>query len=90
MARVWHEEAARLALVSVRLGSGKVYLVPRALLEGIVLAYPFESLALIQEAGVERNLLPTLGEECGTSTTGKNVRFLSGLNRKDASTSVRL
>ncbi len=75
MARVWHEEAARLALVSVRLGSGKVYLVPRALLEGIVLAYPFESLALIQEAGVERNLLPTLGEECGTSTTGLKRTF---------------
>ena len=71
MAQVRHEESDRLELVSVRLGSGKVYLVPRALLEGLVRAYPFESLALIQEAGVERNLLPTSGEWRGTSATGK-------------------
>ncbi len=61
MSRVRYEEAAQLDLVSVRLGSGKVYLVPRALLEGLVRAYPFVSLALVQEARVERNLLPTLG-----------------------------
>ena len=52
----------RLELLEVRLRSGKVYLVPRALLEGIVRAYPVESLALIQEAGVERKLLPTRGK----------------------------
>jgi hypothetical protein len=61
----------RLELLEVRLGSGKVYLVPRALLEGLVMAYPLESLALIQEAGVERNLFPTNGEGRGTSITGK-------------------
>ena len=65
----------RLELLEVRLGSGKVYLVPRALLEGIVRAYPFESLALIQEAGLERNLLPTPGGRRGTSTTEKKRTF---------------
>jgi hypothetical protein len=75
MSRVRHEEAAQLDLVSVRLGSGKVYLVPRALLEGLVRAYPFVSLALVQEARVERNLLPTLGAGRGTSTTGKKLTF---------------
>jgi hypothetical protein len=65
----------RLELLEVRLGSGKVYLVPRALLEGVVRAYPIGSLALIQEAGVERNLLPTPGEGRGTSTTGKKRAF---------------
>jgi hypothetical protein len=61
MAQVRHEESDRIELLEVRLGSGKVYLVPRALLEGLVRACPFESLALIQEAGVERNLLPPCG-----------------------------
>jgi len=75
MAHGRHKKTDRLVLVSVRLGSGKVYLVPRALLEGLVRAYPFESLALIQEAGVERNLLPTPGEGRGTSTTGKKRAF---------------
>ncbi len=65
----------RLELLEVRLGSGKVYLVPRALLEGIVRAYPIESLALIQEVGAERNLLPTPGGRRGTSTTGKKRTF---------------
>lgn len=62
----------RLVLLEVRLGSGKVYLVPRALLEGPVRAYPFESLALIQEAGFQRNLLPTPTNRRGTSTSEKN------------------
>jgi len=75
MAQVRHEESDRLELLEVRLGSGKVYLVPRALLEALVRAYPFESLALIQEAGAERNLLPTPGEGRGTSTTGKKRTF---------------
>ncbi len=71
MAQCRYEELGRLELVSVRLGSGKVYLVPRALLEGLVRAYPFESLALIQEAGVERILLPAPGEGRGASSTEK-------------------
>jgi hypothetical protein len=75
MAQGRQKKTDRLELVSVRLGSGKVYLVPRALLEGLVRAYPFESLALIQEAGVERNLLTTLGAGRGTSTTGKKRTF---------------
>jgi hypothetical protein len=75
----------RLELLEVRLGSGKLYLVPRVLLEGLVRAYPLESLALIQEAGVERNLFPTHREGRGTSTTGKNGRFLSEMNRKGTS-----
>ena len=65
----------RLELLEVRLGSGKVYLVPRALLEGLVRAYPLESLALIQEAGGERNLFPTPREGRGPSTTDKKRMF---------------
>jgi hypothetical protein len=75
MAQVRHEESDRLELVSVRLGSGKVYLVPRAVLEGLVRAYPLKSLALIQEAGLERKLLPTLGEWRGPSTSGKKRTY---------------
>jgi len=75
MAQGRQKKTDRLELVSVRLGSGKVYLVPRALLEALVRAYPFESLALIQEAGAERNLLPTPGEGRGTSTTEKKRTF---------------
>jgi hypothetical protein len=75
MAQDRQKKTDRLELVSVRLGSGKVYLVPRALLEGLVRAYPLESLALIQEAGAERNLLPAPGEGRGTSTTGKKRAF---------------
>lgn len=56
---------------------------PRSLLEGLVRADPCESLALNQEVGVERNLLPTPGEGRETSTTRVNGRFLSELNRND-------
>ena len=74
----------RLDLLEARLGSGKVYLVPRALWEGIVRVYLVESLALIQEAGVERILsIPREGR--GTSTTWENGRFLSEMNRKGTS-----
>ncbi len=65
----------RLELLEVRLASGKVYLVPRALLEGLVRAYTLESLALIQEAGVERNLFPIPRGGRGPSTTGKKRTF---------------
>jgi hypothetical protein len=61
----------RLELLEVRLGSGKLYLVPRVLLGGLVRAYPLESLALIQEAGVERNLFPTPGKGVGHPPPGK-------------------
>ncbi len=67
----------RLELLEVRLGSGKVYLVPRAILVGLVRACPDESLALIQEVGSERNLLPTPGYWRGASTTGKKIAFPS-------------
>jgi hypothetical protein len=40
----------RLELVSVRLGSGKVYLVPRALLENLVNALPVSAPQLIVSA----------------------------------------
>ena len=47
----------RLELLEVRLGSGKVYLVPRALLVALVRACPDESLALIQEVGAEKKTI---------------------------------
>lgn len=75
----------RLELLEVRLGSGKVYLVPRALLEGLVRAYPLECLALIQEAGVKEIYSPPLGKGAGNPPPAKNSRFLSGLNRKGTS-----
>ena len=80
----------RLELLEVRLGSGKVYLVPRALLEGLVRAYPLESLALIQEAGSKEIYSLPLGKDVGHPPPEKNGRFLSGLNRKDTSPLVRL
>ncbi len=80
----------QLELLEVRLGIEKVYLVPRALLEGLVRAYPLGSLALIQEAGVERNLFPTPRVGRGASTTGKNERFPSEMNRKGTIPLVRL
>lgn len=75
----------RLDLLEVRLGSGKVYLVPRALLEGLVRAYPLESLALIQEAGSKEIYSPPLGKGVGHPPPGKNERFLSEMNRKGTS-----
>jgi hypothetical protein len=82
---------ARLELLEVRLGSGKVYLVPRALLVDLVLAYPDESLALIQEfVGGKGIYYPPGGEDVGHPPPEKNGRFLSELNRKDTSRSVRL
>ncbi len=50
MAQVRPEESDRLELVSVRLGSGKVYLVPRALLENLVNALPVSAPQLIVSA----------------------------------------
>jgi hypothetical protein len=72
MAQGRQKETDRLELVSVRLGSGKVYLVPRALLEGIVRAYPFESLALIQEAGSKEIYSQPLGKDVGHPPPAKN------------------
>jgi hypothetical protein len=82
---------ARLELLEVRLGSGKVYLVPRALLVHLVIAYPDESLALIQEVvgGGKGIYYPPGGEDVGHPPPGKNGRFLSDLNRKDTSPSVK-
>ena len=65
----------RLELLEVRLGSGKVYLVPRAFLEGHVRAYPLESLALIQEAGSKEIYSPPPREGRGPSTTDKKLSF---------------
>ena len=75
----------RLDLLEVRLGSGKVYLVPRALLEGLVRAYPLESLSLIQEAGSKEIYSPPLGNGVGHPPPAKNQPFLSELNRKGTS-----
>jgi hypothetical protein len=50
MAQVRHEESDRLELLEVRLGSGKVYLVPRALLENLVQALPVSAPQLIVSA----------------------------------------
>jgi len=50
MAQVRHEELDRLELLEVRLGSGKVYLVPRALLENLVNALPVSAPQLIVSA----------------------------------------
>jgi hypothetical protein len=51
MAQVRHEESDRPELVSVRLGSGNVYLVPRALLDNLVNALPVSAPQLIVSAG---------------------------------------
>lgn len=79
----------RLELLEVRLGSGKVYLVPRALLEGLVRAYPLESLALIQDAGVERNLFPTPREVRGPSTTGQKRMFPVQIEQEGYQSAIR-
>jgi len=50
MAQVWHVESDRLELLEFRLGSGKVYLVPRALLENLVNAFPDSAPQLIDSA----------------------------------------
>jgi hypothetical protein len=55
----------RLERPEVRLGIGRVYLVPRALLEGLVRACPLESLALIQEAGSKEKYSSPLGKGVG-------------------------
>jgi hypothetical protein len=61
MAQVRHEELDRLELVSVRLGSGKVYLVPRALLENLVNALPVSAPQLIVSASTSGGPLDPSG-----------------------------
>jgi len=61
MAQVRHEESDRLELVSVRLGSGKVYLVPRALLENLVNALPVSAPQLIVSASTSGGPLDPSG-----------------------------
>jgi len=51
----------RLELVSVRLGSGKVYLVPRALLENLVQALPVSAPQLIVSASTTGGPLDPAG-----------------------------
>lgn len=75
----------RLECLEVRLGIGRVYLVPPALLEGLVRACPLVSLALIQEAGSKEKYSSTLGKGVGHPPPGKNERFLSEMDRKGTS-----
>ena len=51
----------RLELLEVRLGSGKVYLVPRALLENLVNALPVSAPQLIVSASTTGGPLDTSG-----------------------------
>ena len=55
----------RLELLAVRLGSGRVYLVPRAVLEKLVHAYPEEALQLVVSASTTRTPLDPSGLPSG-------------------------
>ena len=54
----------RLELLEVRLGSGEVYLVPRALLENLVQALPVSAPQLIVSASPSGGLLEATGWPC--------------------------
>jgi hypothetical protein len=75
----------RHELLAVRLGSGRVYLVPRAVLENLVHAYPEEALQLIVSASTTRGLLDPSGmpSEAGCRSLPrvycKQVKKLEGL-----------
>jgi len=58
-------QSDRHELLAVRLGSGRVYLVPRAVLENLVHAYPEEALQLIVSASTTRGPLDPLGLPLG-------------------------
>ena len=70
----------RLELVSVRLGSGKVYLVPRALLENLVQALPVSAPQLIVSASTTGGPLDPSGlpSEAGVRALLPMSPFLSG------------
>ncbi len=61
MAQGRHEESDRLELVSVQLGSGKVYLLPRAILENLVNALPVSAPQLIVSASTSGGPLDPSG-----------------------------
>jgi hypothetical protein len=61
------EEVDRLELLEVRLVSGKVYLVSRAILGGLVLALPFEASQLIVSASASSGPLDPSGLPGGSS-----------------------
>ncbi len=61
MAQGRHEESDRLELVSVQLGSGKEYLLPRAILENLVNALPVSAPQLIVSASTSGGPLDPSG-----------------------------
>ena len=79
MAQVRPEESDRLELVSVRLGSGKVYLVPRALLENLVNALPVSAPQLIVSASTTGGPLDPSGlpSEAGRTGGGGSLSIAS-------------
>jgi len=54
-------QSDRHELLAVRLGSGRVYLIPRAVLENLVHACPVEALQLVVSASTTRGPLDPSG-----------------------------
>jgi hypothetical protein len=69
----------RLELVSVRLGSGKVYLVPRALLENLVNALPVSAPQLIVSASYTGGPLDPSGLPSEASESRGGVMYVNPL-----------
>ena len=70
MAQGRHEVSDRLELVSVRLGSGKVYLLPRTVLKNLVNALPVSAPQLIVSAGTSEGPLDPSGLPSGGRPVG--------------------
>ena len=71
----------RLELLEVRLGSGKVYLVPRALLENLVQALPVSASQLIVSASTSGGPLDPSGLP---SEAGDGLRLIPCIRINDA------
>ena len=69
----------RLELVSVRLGSGKVYLVPRALLENLVNALPVSAPQLIVSASTTGGPLDPSGLPSEASKSRGGVMYVNSV-----------
>lgn len=63
-------QSERHELLAVRLGSGRVYLIPRAVLENLVHAYPVQALHLIESASTTRGQLDPSGLPYETGGAG--------------------
>jgi len=69
----------RLELLEVRLGSGKVYLVPRALLENLVNALPVSAPQLIVSASTSGGPLDPSGLPSEASESRGGVMYVNPL-----------